>query len=429
MNNAVVVGAQWGDEGKAKAIDYLARRADIVARFQGGANAGHTVVVGTSKFVFHLVPSGMVYPGKTCVIGNGVVLDAEQFLIEVDELQGRGISIEGRMLVSDLAHLVLPFHKSQDKAAEADKGANKIGTTGRGIGPAYSDKAARRGIRAGEMRDWDTFSKRIVDATNRKRALITTYYHGECAVDVDQVVETYRTVRQRLLPMLADTSRYIYDATTSGKRVLFEGAQGTFLDIDHGTYPYVTSSNTISGAVCTGIGVGPSMVNHVVGIVKAYTTRVGNGPFPTELNDSTGEKLRSVGGEFGATTGRPRRCGWFDSVLLRKAVELNGMTRLALTKLDVLNEFDEIKVCTHYRIDGQLTDRYPSDLGQLQRAEPVYETHPGWKSSIEGAPSLDALPAKARSYVKRLQELCHGVSLLMVSVGPERSQTIEVDPI
>ena len=429
MANTVIVGAQWGDEGKAKVIDYLAQRADVVARFQGGANAGHTVMVEGHKYVFHLVPSGVIYPGTVNVVGNGVVFDPEQFLAEVDELTGKGIKLDGRLLVSDQAHLVLPFHKNQDTASEAGKGSGRIGTTGRGIGPAYADKSARRGLRVGELRDWASFEARLRAAIERKRTLLSSYYHAEQPIDAEAIVAKLRAMRERLVPMIADTSQYIYDAARAGKRVLFEGAQGTFLDIDHGTYPYVTSSNTVAGAVCTGAGIGPSMVDHVVGIVKAYTTRVGNGPFPTEQTDGTGEALRAAGREFGATTGRPRRCGWFDSVMLRKAVELNGMTRLALTKLDVLNGFATIRICSQYRLDGSVTDRYPSDPGLLERAQPVYEEMPGWQCDISGTRRLEDLPRQARAYVARLRKLCHNVPLLMVSVGPDRAQTVAVKPV
>ena len=429
MSCTVVVGAQWGDEGKAKTIDYLSERADIIVRFQGGANAGHTVVVGSDTYVFHLVPSGIIYPGRTCLISNGVVLDAEQLLHEIDELSARGIDMAGRLFVSDRAHLALPYHRAQDLAAERDKGSKKIGTTGRGIGPAYADKSSRRGLRAGDLRDWDRFASRLAKAVERKGELIRAYYGADYALEPEAVVQSYQTVRERLLPMLTDTSQLLFDAIRAGKRVLFEGAQGTFLDIDHGTYPFVTSSNTIAGSVCVGAGIGPSSITNVVGIVKAYTTRVGNGPFPTELLDDAGEHLRRVGGEFGATTGRPRRCGWFDSVLLRKSIELNGMTRMALTKLDVLSEVDEIRICTHYRIDGKCTGRFPSDLHELERAEPVYETLPGWKQPLQAAATLSELPCAAQAYVARLRELCYDVPLLLLSVGADRSRTIEIEPV
>jgi adenylosuccinate synthase len=429
MPNTVIVGAQWGDEGKAKVIDYLTSKADIIARFQGGANAGHTVVVGESKYVFHLVPSGIIYPDKVCIIGNGVVFDAEQFLHEVDEIQARGISVDGRLFISDRAHLVLPYHKEHDKISEDGKGEARIGTTGRGIGPAYADKVSRRGIRAGDLRDWNAFAQNVRTLIERKSSLMDRYYGTRSELDTDQVIEQCRQIRERILPFLTDTSRYVCDSVRQGRQVLFEGAQGTFLDIDHGTYPFVTSSNTIAGAACTGLGVGPSLVDHVVGIVKTYTTRVGNGPFPTELNDSDGEELRRTGGEFGATTGRPRRCGWFDSVMVRKAVELNGMTRMALTKLDVLNGFDEIRLCTHYRIGSEIVADFPSDTRLLEQAEPVYESLPGWRSDIGEARTFDDLPQAARTYIRRLRELCHNVPVLIVSVGPDRNQTIEVESL
>jgi adenylosuccinate synthase len=429
MPNTVIIGAQWGDEGKAKAIDYLTERSDIIIRFQGGANAGHTVIIDGLKFIFHLVPSGIMYPKKICIVGNGVVFDVEQFFKEVDELAAQHISVNGRLYVSDLAHLVLPFHKAIDQAAESAAGLKKIGTTGRGIGPAYADKVSRIGIRVGDMRTWDDFVGKVKAEYERKNEIAKALYSVNLGIDMGQELAKYKKFRDRLLPMITDTAQYIFKAGQKKKRLLFEGAQGTFLDIDHGTYPFVTSSNTIAGAVCTGVGVGPSTIDHVVGIVKAYTTRVGNGPFPTELSDETGELLRKVGGEYGATTGRPRRCGWFDSVMLRKAIQLNGMTRMAITKLDVLNEFDHISLCTHYLIDGEKTVDYPSDLSLLSRAVPVYQTMKGWKKNICAAKKLSDLPTAARRYIDRLQELCYEVPILMVSVGPDRKQTIEVKTI
>lgn len=429
MPNTIVVGTQWGDEGKAKIIDYLTERSDIIVRFQGGANAGHTVIVDSKKFVFHLVPSGVMYPGKICVIGNGVVFDAEQFFAEVDELEQKAISVRGRLFVSDLAHLVLPYHRAQDNASESIMGGKKIGTTGRGIGPAYADKASRIGIRVGELRDWDTFTDHLSSVCEEKKRLIECLYNGRLDIDLEEVTEKYRKVRERLLPFIADTSQLLADARLSRKSILFEGAQGTFLDIDHGTYPFVTSSNTVSGAACVGSGIGPTAIDHVIGIVKTYTTRVGNGPFPTELNDDLGEQIRRVGQEFGATTGRPRRCGWIDTVLLRKSVELNGLTRFALTKLDVLDGLDEIKICTKYLIDGKETDRFPSDPSMLKKAVPVYETVPGWKASTCECQSFDELPQNARKYIQRIQHLCHNVSILVISTGPDRKQTFEVEPL
>jgi len=428
MSNAIVVGTQWGDEGKAKVIDYLTRRSDIIIRYHGGANAGHTVIVNNEKFVFHLVPSGIMYPDKECIVGNGVVLDIEQFLAEVDDLGSKGISSKGRLFVSDLAHLVMPYHKILDMANEARMGNDKIGTTGRGIGPAYADKASRTGLRAGDLRDWDRFVQRMKVAFDMKREIVEMY-RQPFQLSLEDMVTRFKSLRERILPFVTDTSERLFRATRQGKRLLFEGAQGTFLDIDHGTYPFVTSSNTIAGSACTGAGVGPGVIDHVIGIVKAYTTRVGNGPFPTEQINETGESLQKHGGEFGATTGRPRRCGWFDAVMLRKAVQLNGLTRLALTKLDVLNHCDAIKICTHYEINGKRTDVFPSDPRDLEIARPVYETMPGWTADLSGCTSMSDLPQQARDYVDRLKNLCYDLPLLLVSVGPNRSQTIELEKL
>ncbi len=428
MPNAVIVGTQWGDEGKAKVIDFLSESSDVVIRFHGGANAGHTVIAGNQKFIFHLVPSGIMYPDKICVVSNGVVLDIELFLKEIDELTAKKINIEGRLFISDLAHLVLPYHKLQDCAAEAAAGSAKIGTTGRGIGPAYADKAIRNGIRVCDLLDWDPFTDKFKKNCEAKRLLLAAYGQP-FPLNIDDCIEQYRAMRTRILPFITDTSALLFKAAQNGKRLLFEGAQGTFLDIDHGTYPFVTSSNTISGAACTGAGFGPSGIHHVVGIVKAYTTRVGNGPFPTELDDSTGEHIRAKGGEFGATTGRPRRCGWFDSVLLRRSAQINGLTRLALTKLDVLGDFDEIKICTHYEIDGERVDLFPTNMRRLEKAVPCYETVRGWNADLSGCRTMADLPANALLYVKRIQQLCLGVPLLLISIGPDRSQTIVIEPL
>ena len=428
MPNAVIVGTQWGDEGKAKVIDYMSRTSDIVIRFHGGANAGHTVIADGRKFIFHLVPSGIMYPEKICVVSNGVVLDIEQFLKEIDELIGKNISVEGRLFISDCAHLVLPYHKLQDSASESAMGSAKIGTTGRGIGPAYADKAGRTGLRVGDMIDWESFSVKFRKNCETKKLLLSAYGQP-FALNVNDCLEQYLSMRKRILPFITDTSALLHDAVKSGKSLLFEGAQGTFLDIDHGTYPFVTSSNTVSGAACTGAGIGPLCIQHVIGIVKAYTTRVGNGPFPTEQRNETGQHLRAKGGEFGATTGRPRRCGWFDSVLLRRSVQLNGLTRLALTKLDVLSDLDEIKICTHYEIDGKRVDLFPNSSQHIEKAVVRYESLPGWKTDLSGCRTMADLPENALRYVKRLQELCYGIPLLLVSIGPDRSQTMEVEPL
>jgi adenylosuccinate synthase len=428
MPNAVIVGTQWGDEGKAKVIDFLSGTSDIVIRFHGGANAGHTVIAEGQKFVFHLVPSGIMYPDKICVVSNGVVLDIEQFLKEIDELSGKKIKIEGRLFISDLAHLVLPYHKLQDAATETAAGSAKIGTTGRGIGPAYADKATRSGIRVGDLSNWDLFTGKFRKNCEAKKLLLSAYGQP-FPLNIDDCLDQYRKMRGRVLPFITDTGDLLFKACQNGKRLLFEGAQGTFLDIDHGTYPFVTSSNTVSGAACTGAGIGPSYINHVVGIVKAYTTRVGNGPFPTEQDNETGARIRAKGGEFGATTGRPRRCGWFDSVLLRRSVQINGLTRLALTKLDVLGAFEEIKICTHYEIEGKRVDLFPTNMQRVEAAVPCYDSMQGWNSDLSGCRTMADLPKNALLYIKRLQQLCHGVPLLLVSVGPDRSQTIVCEPL
>jgi len=430
MANAIVIGAQWGDEGKAKVIDYLTERADIVVRFQGGSNAGHTVNAGGRKYVFHLVPSGIISPGKVCVVGNGVVFDAEQFLAEVDELTAADISVHKRLFVSDLAHLVLPYHKALDVAMESGLSTVKIGTTGRGIGPAYADKVSRNGIRVCDLRDWNVFCRKyIANNTAVKQRLKTPDSDLPDTLDEDVTMDRYYKVRNKLLPFVKDTAAYLFNAEREGKRLLFEGAQGTFLDIDHGTYPFVTSSNTTVGNACAGAGIGPQSIGNVIGIVKTYTTRVGNGPFPTELTDEIGFHLRAVGNEFGSTTGRPRRCGWFDSVMVRKAVQLNGFSRFALTKIDVLNDLDEIKICTHYEINGKKVDQFPTDLQELEDAKPIYESMPGWKQDISGCKKLSELPTAATDYISRIQKLCYDVPVLLVSVGPDRTQTIEVAKI
>ncbi len=430
MPNSVVVGAQWGDEGKAKVIDYLTDKSDVIIRYQGGANAGHTVIADGRKFVFHLVPSGIIFPGKICVIGNGVVLDPEEFLKELDELNGKGIDHTGRLFISDTAHLVLPLHRLLDAAQESSaKSGGKIGTTGRGIGPAYSDKINRCGLRVGDLRNWDYFASRVTEAFAAKKRMVEEICGCSFDLTLDDLLKRMKIARDRLLPIIADTNDLVHSELAKGSNLLFEGAQGTFLDVDHGTYPFVTSSSTIAGGACTGSGVGPSAIDHVIGIVKVYTTRVGNGPFPTELNDATGERLRSVGGEFGATTGRPRRCGWFDGVLLKKAVRLNGFTRLALTKLDVFSGFEEIKVCTSYEIDGKLVDVMPSYTTDIEKAKPVYETLKGWTEDITACRRFEDLPANAIAFVKRVQQLCCDVPILIVSVGPDRVQTMEVTPL
>jgi adenylosuccinate synthase len=419
----VVVGAQWGDEGKGKIVDVLAADADIVARYQGGANAGHTVDVAGEEFILHQIPSGILHPGKRCLLGNGVVLDLEQFFGELDSLERRGIDAESRLGISGRAHLLLEYHKRLDRMSEQRRGTDKIGTTGKGIGPAYEDKVARRGVRVSDLRDptrAENLACQAAAAANERLAAA-----GGEPVDLDRLVVDLLRARDRLLPLVTDTGREIQDAINDGKRVLLEGAQGALLDVDHGTYPFVTSSNTTAAGAATGTGIGPTALDSVLGVVKAYTTRVGSGPLPTELTSDLGDRLRQIGGEYGATTGRPRRCGWFDAVVVRYAARVNGLTGLALTKLDVLDTFDQIRICTGYVIDDVPHDDFPDDLARLERAQPVFETLPGWGGDTSGARSVDDLPDQARAYMRRLEELVN-VPVEFVSVGTQRDQIIHI---
>jgi len=422
MANRVVVGSQWGDEGKAKIVDFLTEYADLVIRFQGGANAGHTVIVDGKKFIFHLIPAGIMSPGKTCVIGNGVVFEPAQFITELEEMRNQGIYYEGRIFISKRASVVMPYHKFMDQLRETRRGAGKIGTTGRGIGPAYADKAARTGIRIGDLLSPVDLKDKIEASLDEKNELLVKVYN-EKPFDAAALTEEFLRFGETLRPYAIDSSTFINKAIKDGKRLLFEGAQGTVLDIDHGTYPFVTSSNTIAAAACTGSGIGPTKIDEVIGVSKAYTTRVGNGPFPTEFDPELGERIRKIGGEFGATTGRPRRCGWFDAVILRKAAMLNGLDSMAITKLDVLDTLEQIKICTAYKIDGKVTDEFPDSIAELERVEPIYEIVDGWKEDTTQIKDLDRLPAKARDYLKRLSNLV-GCSISIVSVGPDRHQTM-----
>ncbi|MCC7007506.1 MAG: adenylosuccinate synthase [Acidobacteria bacterium] len=420
--NLCVLGAQWGDEGKGKIVDLLTPHFAIVARYQGGHNAGHTVYVGRRKFVLHLIPSGILHSSVTCVIGNGVVVDPVALFKELDELTGMGIEWRDRLLVSDKAHLILPYHRDIELLAEARRGERKIGTTSRGIGPAYEDKVARRGVRVGDLRDQSAGGplasaiRENVEARNRLVGGVALRWEDVFAMLCE-------TVWPRLRPLVADTSLYLHRAMLDGRRMMFEGAQGTLLDIDHGTYPFVTSSNAVAGGVCTGLGIGPRAVGTVLGVAKAYTTRVGGGPLPTELSDAVGERLRETGQEYGASTGRPRRCGWFDAVAVRYAARVNGLSALALTKLDVLDEFEELKVCTAYQCAGQIVTEMPGDSAQLAACTPVYETMPGWRASTRGITKFSDLPAEARDYVRRLEEISE-VPAAIISTGSERSETI-----
>ncbi len=422
MSVVVVVGAQWGDEGKGKIVDLLSENFAITARYQGGANAGHTVVIGDQQYILHLIPSGILHPQVECVIGNGVVIDPAALMDEIRLLESRGIQVEGRLWISQKAHLIMPYHKLLDSASEEKQGAGKIGTTGRGIGPAYVDKVDRKGIRIVDLLDRNLFEYKLRRNLEEKNELLEKIY-GVMPLDVEAIINEYLEFDELIDPYIKDVSIYLNNAIRDGKSVLLEGAQGTLLDVDHGTYPYVTSSNPVSGGACIGVGIGPTRIDEVLGVLKAYTTRVGEGPFPTELTDEVGEKLRRAGHEFGATTGRPRRCGWFDALIARYAVRLNGIDSLAITKLDVLDNFDKIKVCTGYRFDGKIITEFSSDLKVLNNCQPVYEELPGWQQSTSTAKSWDDLPSLTRQYLDYLESLT-GVPVKIVSVGSRRSQTI-----
>lgn len=420
----VLVGAQWGDEGKGKVTDYLAERADVVVRYQGGNNAGHTVMVGEDEFKLHLIPSGILYPGKLCVIGNGVVVDPSILVQEMEGLAARGINT-AHLRLSNRAHLILPYHKGLDAAEEEYRGAARIGTTKRGIGPAYVDKIARRGIRACDLLDWPIFREKLTANLAAVNELMTKIY-GLPSYDLKEILEEFAGYAARLRPLITDTVRTVNRALKEGRKVLFEGAQGTLLDVDQGTYPFVTSSNPVAGSACTGAGVGPTRIDKVLGVAKAYTTRVGEGPFPAEISGGIGDVLRQQGKEYGTTTGRARRCGWLDTVILRHAAEVNGLTGIALTKLDVLTGIDPLCICNGYRYQGETIGDFPASLQALQQCEPVYERLPGWQEDISNIRSKDALPANCRSYIRRVEELV-GVPVHLIAVGPRREQTIVVE--
>ena len=427
MSTLVVVGVQWGDEGKGKVVDLLAREADIIARFQGGSNAGHTLVVGGKKTIVRLIPSGVLHAGKICVIGNGMVIDPKTLVEEIDALQQQNCLTDPALLkISETAHLIMPYHKAIDQAREKMRGAGKIGTTGRGIGPSYEDKMARVGIRFIDLLDEAVFQAKLSENLEEKNSYLRAILK-EQELAFQTIFDDYCRLRDRLAPHATNTSRYLRDAISAGKKVLFEGAQGTQLDIDHGTYPYVTSSNTVAGAVCTGAGIAPQQIHNLIGISKAYTTRVGSGPFPTELFGDTGDQLRQAGGEFGTVTGRPRRCGWFDAVVVRTAARLNGIGSLALTKIDVLSGLDTLRVCTGYSYNGQQYDEVPASAHVLEGLTPIYEELPGWTEPLTDIRSLDALPANARRYVERI-EILIGAPIKMISVGAGREETILIRP-
>ncbi len=422
MANIVIVGAQWGDEGKGKIVDLLTQYADLVVRFQGGNNAGHTIVLKGEKFVFHLIPSGILYEDKKCIIGNGVVLDPAVLIEEMDEIKKRGyFKDDSQLMISEETHLILPYHRRIDIAREK---TFKIGTTGRGIGPAYEDKVARCGIRVVDLMDEKVFREKL-EANLIQKNVYLTQVLKEKGFEFPEIFDEFLRYKNRLEQYVKNTSLILHEEIKKGKHVLFEGAQGAMLDLDHGTYPYVTASNTLAGNACAGSGIGPTMINSVIGIAKAYTTRVGEGPFPTELFDELGEKIRQRGGEYGATTGRPRRCGWLDTVVVNHSIRVNGIREMVITKLDVLNDFDPIKICVGYRVDGKVFYHVPSNLEILKRSEPVYEELKGWKTEIKGARDFKDLPTNAKRYLKRIEKLI-GTKIAMISVGSERDETVEV---
>lgn len=422
MPTLIIVGAQWGDEGKGKVVDHFAAHADMVARYQGGNNAGHTLVVGGDKTVVHLIPAGVLHPGTTCVLGNGVVIDPKVLCGEIEGLQAKGYLTDSSQLrIDERAHVILPVHRMLDVAREASLGARAIGTTGRGIGPCYEDKAARRGVRIVDMLDPRYFADALDKILSERGPLLQMY--GETPPSAQEILDEYAVYADRLRPYVTDATQVVADEIAAGKRILFEGAQAAMLDLDHGTYPFVTSSNTVAGVVGSGAGVAPKHVGRVLGIAKSYTTRVGAGPFPTELEDEVGAKLREVGGEFGATTGRPRRCGWFDAVVVRQAARLSGLSGIALTKLDVLSGLPTLKIATAYDCNGERFDRVPASVPALTQAQPVYEELEGWTEDLSGARTFEELPVAARKYISRIEELT-GTPVTLISVGAERDETI-----
>ena len=420
MANTILVGAQWGDEGKGKIIDVLTETANLVVRSQGGSNAGHTVWVGSEKYVLHLIPSGILRRDKQCIIGNGVVIDPVSLVCELDGLRRRKVNVKGRLHISDKAHMVMPYHHEIDACAERLKGKNKIGTTLRGIGPAYSDKIARTGLRMADLVDVKNFESRLRVRIREANRLIKAF--GGKPVSIKPVYAEYSRAARRLRPFVTNTTRMVHKALEAKKEILFEGAQGTYLDIDQGTYPFVTSSNTTSGGACTGSGMPPNRVDHVMGVMKAYTTRVGGGPFPTE-NDDIGDMLHAMGREFGATTGRPRRCGWLDAVATRQAAQVNGIDQLAITNIDGLDKLSTIRVCTAYRLNGRKIDYMPTNIDDMVKLKPVYQTFPGWEADTSNARTWMDLPLKARKYLRAIAKMI-GAKIAIASIGPGRSQTI-----
>jgi adenylosuccinate synthase len=421
--NVVVIGTQWGDEGKGKLVDWLTDRAQGVVRFQGGHNAGHTLVIGTKKTVLHLIPSGILRGNVDCYIGNGVVLSPQALVHEMDELEGAGVAVANKLRISEACPLILPYHAAIDQARESAKdGANRIGTTGRGIGPAYEDKAARRAIRLQDLLKPVRFAEKLKELLEYHNFILKNWHH-QPEIDFRKTLDETLALAPRIAPLVADVPRALYEANRDGRNLLFEGAQGSLLDIDHGTYPFVTSSNCVAGAAAAGAGVGPQHLHYVLGITKAYTTRVGEGPFPTELSDDVGERLRQRGQEFGATTGRPRRTGWFDAAALKRSIQLNGVSGLCITKLDVLDGAESLKICVGYKVEGKVSDILPVGAEELALCVPVYEEMPGWRESTVGVKAHDGLPKAARDYLARIESLC-SVPIDMISTGPERDETI-----
>ena len=424
MSNLILLGTQWGDEGKGKIVDWLTQHFDIVARYQGGNNAGHTVIIDDKKHVLHLIPSGILRPGRKCVIGNGVVIDPEALFTEIDELAEAGVEVDGRLIISERAHIILPYHRGKELGSEMRRGDENIGTTSRGIGPCYEDKMARSGIRVVDCVSPDVLAQKVRDNLSAVNELLACLYEYP-PFDADEIIETYLSYGERLRPYVGDTSLYLNQAIESGKKILIEGAQGTHLDIDHGTYPFVTSSNATAGGVCSGLGIGPTQIDAVLGVAKAYTTRVGSGPFPSELNNDLGEQLRSEGNEFGATTGRPRRCGSLDAVVLRYSARVNACDSLVLTKLDVLDSLESIPICTAYQIGNEHRDEMPAETWLLDQVTPVIEEMPGWQTPTSSIKDWANLPQACRDYVKRVSELV-SCEVGVLSVGAERRAIITV---
>ncbi|MBX7153291.1 adenylosuccinate synthase [bacterium] len=418
----VIIGAQWGDEGKGKIVDLLSSKAEIVARYQGGANAGHTICHGSTKYILRLIPSGILHEGVKCILGNGVVIDPIALFEEMDGLEKMGIRMEGRLMISPHAHIILPYHKLIDQAKEKYLGENQVGTTKRGIGPAYLDKIDRCGIRAIDLMDHSVLYDKLKRNVEEKNKILKAF--GAEELEIDPIIAQFTELGKRLRPLIGDVPMFLDRAIKNQNEILLEGAQGTLLDIDHGTYPFVTSSNATSGGACTGLGIGPSKINHVMGVIKAYTTRVGNGPFPTEFDEPFGSKVRELGGEYGSVTGRPRRCGWLDLVQLRYATIVNGIDELAITKLDVLDTIDELNVCTEYKLDGKEIDYFVTDGRVLDRIEPVYKSIPGWKANTSKVKKFTDLPKNAQTYLQFIENFLEGPKIKIISVGQDREETL-----